>query len=484
MGIQSIGVGSGLDLDGLVTQLLEVERQPKYDRLDRREEELDAVISGLGKLKEKMGSFKDSVDGLRNSFDLQGRKAVASHPGIDGEGNGPFTAEAGNSATQGSYQISVEQLARGSRFESENGAFTSSSDSVSDIADTLTLSVGSDSFDIAVTAGMTMQQLRSAINDASDNFGVKANIIDTGTGTGAKLVLTSETTGAGNDLTLSNAAGAGNATLQFISDPDTANGGGVTQNAQNAKAVIDGLAVESATNEFDNVIEYVSFEVTTLSEVDYLDTAGDPVYKKSTLEVGADKDGLKNKITDFVDDYNALIKEIDTLTKYGLSEAEDDGPLAGDFMTRGIETGLASIISQNVAASELGTLFQIGISINDDGELEIGDIDEYGLGSGQEKLDKALDENYDDIATLFSDENGIANQLYDYLHQYTTYGGLLVSREDNLKEQLEGVGDERARVELQMMDYEQVLRDKYINLDLTVAKLNRTGNSIAAALGY
>jgi flagellar hook-associated protein 2 len=116
--------------------------------------------------------------------------------------------------------------------------------------------------------------------------------------------------------------------------------------------------------------------------------------------------------------------------------------------------------------------------------LQITDTDDFGFGSGQDLLDDALEDNYDDIAALFSDDDeGIANKLYDFVYQYTTFGGLLKTREQSMKDQKELLFDERARVELQMAGHEQLLRDKYTNLDLTVAKLNRTGGALSASLG-
>ncbi|AWB67799.1 flagellar hook protein [Saccharobesus litoralis] len=481
MGIQSIGVGSGLDLNGLVSQLLEAESTPKYERLDKQEEELEAQISGVGTLMEKMDSFKDAIDELKNDYNLQSRSARASHPDVSEEDDGPFTAEAGNSALEGKYQISVEQLAEGSRIVSADAdtatGFTSTSDTVASGDDTLTFTVGSDTFNIAVTSTTTLAELKTAINDATDNFGVTASIIDTGTSAGAKLVLNSDVTGEGNDLALTSTNGL----MAWLAD---ANSNTENQAASNAKAVIDGLAVESATNEFENVIEYVSFEVSKLSDVDYLDTGGNPVYKTSTLDVGPDKDALENKITDFVDNYNSLMDSITTLTKYGQSELEEDGALAGDFMVRGIQSGLASLVSGTVDNSSLGTLFQIGVSFDDDGKLQISDTDEYGFGSGQDKLDEALDDYFDEIATLFTDpDQGIASQMYDYVDQYTQYGGLLRARESAMKDQKELLFDQRLRVDQQISNYEQILRDKYISLDLTVSKLQRTGNALNASLG-
>ncbi|GEA11649.1 flagellar filament capping protein FliD [Alteromonas sp. KUL49] len=477
MSIQSLGVGSGLALDDLVSQLLEAERRPKEEALTAKEEQNEAEISGLGQIKSKLSDFKDSVDELRSDADINGREPIISTPSEDED---TLTAEASNSALRGSYEIVVEQLATGSRIVTDDGAFTSSSDSVlTSGTGSLTFDVGgSESFTISVSTGMTLTQLREAINNSDDNFGVQANIIDTGTSSGPKLVFTSDSTGTGNDLVITNDTGA--AELDRVSTTGgTANisAGNITS-ASNAVAYIDGIQVESESNEFENTIQNVSFEV---QEVSSLDANGD--FQATTLEIGYDRDGLKNKITDFIDNYNSLISEIDTLTRYGQSELEDDGALAGDSLLRGIQSGLASIISDNVNNSQLGSLFQVGVEFTDDGKLEIGTTD-FGLGSGEERLDDAIEDYFDDIATLFTDEDdGIATKLYDFADQYTNYSGLISLRENAAKEERDSLLDERETLELRMLNYEDILRDRYLGLDLTVARLNQTGSALIAALG-
>ena len=484
MTIQSLGVGSGLALDDLVKQLIEAERKPKQDRLDKKEESLDATISGIGKLKSKMTDFLDSVDELRSDFNLQGREPNIDNPSEDFE---PFTAEAANSATEGSYQVAITDLASGSRFETADasaGGFASSNDSVlSAGSGSLTFKIGAtgDSFSVNVTAGMTLTQLRSAINDASGNFGVNANIIDTGTATGgSKLVFTSDVTGAGNDLVIVNDNDI--AELQKVSTTDsteTASYLAPIKSAQNAKATVDGILVESSTNKFENVIQNVSFEASAVSEKE----ADGVTFRASTLNIGFDKEGLENKIRDFVDNFNALSKEIKTLTKYGESELEEDGELAGDFMVRGIQQGIANIVGSSVSASSLGGLFQIGVQLNDEGELEISSSEEFAIKSGEDRLKDALDDNFDEIAKLFTDEDeGVAKRLYEYVKEYTTFSGLLTTRERAVKDQKDQLATEREQFELRMLSFEQILRDKYLNLDQTVARLNSTGNALMSAL--
>lgn len=477
MSIQSLGVGSGLALDDLVTQLLEAERRPKEDALTAKEEQNEAEISGLGQIKSKLSDFKDSVDELRSDADINGREPTITNPSEDDD---VLTAEASNSALRGTYEVVVEQLASGSRIVTDDGEFTSTSDSVlTSGSGSLSFDVGgSDSFTINVSAGMTLTELREAINNADDNFGVQANIIDTGTSSGPKLVFTSETTGSGNDLVITNDTGV--AELDRLST--TGGTGSISASnitsAANAVAYIDGILVESETNEFENTIQNVSFEV---QEISPLDANGD--FEATKLEIGFDREGLKNKITDFIDNYNSLIDEIGTLTRYGESDLEEDGALAGDSLIRGIQSGLASIVGDSVSTSQLGSLFQIGVEFTDEGKLEIGTTD-FGLGSGEERLDDAIEDYFDDIATLFTDETeGVATRLYDFADQYTNFSGLISLRENAAKEERDNLLDERETLELRLLNYEDILRDRYLSLDLTVAQLNQTGSALIAALG-
>ena len=419
MTIQSLGVGSGLALDDLVQQLITAERKPKEDRLNASEEQIEAEISGLGQIKSKLSDFKDTVDDLRSDNGINGREPTITNPSED---NDVLSAEASNSALRGSYEISVEQLAAGSRITTDAGAFASSSDPVlTSGTGSLSFDVGgADSFTVDVTAGMSLTALREKINGADDNFGVTANIIDTGTGAGPRLVFSSSETGEGNDLVITNDTGV--TELDRLSTTGgTANISAANiESAKNAIAYIDGIEVQSTSNEFENTIQNVSFDV---NEVSPKDSVGD--FLTTKLNIGFDKEGLDKKIRDFVDNYNALIDEIGTLTSYGESELEDDGALAGDSLLRGIQTGLASIVSDNVGGSALGNLFQIGIEVDSDGKLEIGSTD-FGLGTGEDRLEDALEDNFDEIAKLFTDENdGIATRMFKFAEEYTSFSGLI-----------------------------------------------------------
>jgi flagellar hook-associated protein 2 len=485
MSIQSLGVGSGLDLESLVTQLLEAESKPKTQALDAKEEAVEAEISGIGKLKSKLEDFQKTLDSLRSDTNLKGREPAIKNPSEDVE---PFTADSSNSAVEGDYRIAISQLASGSRIETADavdGGFSSSSDSVLSAGTaSLTFKIGatSDTFTIDLTAGDSLQDLRNAINSSDDNFGVTASIIDTGTADGgSKLVFTSDTTGLGNDLIIVNDNDI--AELDLVSTTDSTEAStylSPVSAAQNAKATIDGIDVESETNKFENVIENVSFTASDLSELESDGTT----FKTSKLSIGFDTEAVEETIREFVTNFNALQAEIKLLTNYGESDLEEDGALAGDSLVRGIQTGINNILFSSVDSSALGGLFQLGIEFNDNNELEISSTDNIGLGSGEDRLKDALQDNFDEIAALFTDENqGIAVRLYDYVEEYTSFSGLLKSREDTAKDQREQIFDDRLTLELRLASTEQILRDKYLNLDQTVARLNSTGSALLATLG-
>ena len=475
MSISSLGVGSGLALDDLVRQLISAERQPKENRLDAREKAVNAEISALGKIKSKISDFQNVIEELRSGSNLNSREPSITNPSEDDD---VLSADASKSALRGSYDIVVKQLASGSRITTDTAAFSSSSDTlISSGTGSLTFSVGSDSFTINVDSTTTLTDLRELINDSENNFGVTANIIETGTGDGPRLVILSDKEGAGNDLVINN--DTGNAELDRLST--TGGAGSISaaniQAARNAIAEVDGIEVQSASNEFENTIQNVSFTANELSP-----TNSSGVQEATNLTIGFNKKGVEEDINNFIDNYNALIDEIEKLTSYGATDEDEDGALAGDSLLRGLRQSMATIVGEEVAGSEVSSLFELGIELNKDGRLEIGTND-FGLGSGKTRLNDALEDNFDDISSLFNDEtNGIAVRLDDLIEQYSSSSGLISLRERSARDEKDSVETAREALELRMASFEQTVRAKYVNLDKTIAQLSQTGSALFAAL--
>ncbi len=460
------------------------QRDPKAKRLDARDETLQQEVSAIGQVKSKIGEFEDIIKDLQQEGNLSGREPTIVNPSED---NDVLSANPTNAALPGTYAIAVTQLAQGSRIETASanaGGFGSSSDVVlaAGTADlTFKIDNTGDEFTINVAAGTTLAELRELINNDENNFGVKANIINTGTADGgAKLVFTSDVTGAGNDLQVVNT----NDVAEF-NKLTTENSAGAPSDlsilaanqAKNAVATVDGIEVQSDTNKFEDTIQSVRFDVKELSDKD---ANGDPIASKVTI--GFDAEKLEEKIREFVDKFNELSDDLKKLTKYGSSKLEKDGALAGDYTVRGIQTGMSNILGGNVADSVIGSLFALGIELTSDGKLEIGSND-FGLGSGSDRLQNALKDNFDDIDKLFNSDQGVVTKLLNFTEQYTQKSGILKSREDSLSDQQDVIGTDRERFEIRMMSLEQTLRSRYLSLDSTVARLQNTASALFATLG-
>ena len=60
MAISSPGIGSNLDVNGIVTQLMALERRP-LQQLDKKEAGFQAQLSAFGTLKSSLTSFQTAV---------------------------------------------------------------------------------------------------------------------------------------------------------------------------------------------------------------------------------------------------------------------------------------------------------------------------------------------------------------------------------------------------------------------------------------
>lgn len=468
--INFLGSASGLPLNELVTTLVGVERDSKFSRINTTKKNLEGSLSGVGQLKSALSSFQDAVKKLTSS-NLNRRIAQVTQPL---ENKTFLEATASNSAVAGNFDIKVNQLASGSRLESADGLFSSSSDVVSMTDGTLTFTAGSNTFDVEVTAGMTLNQLRQKINDNSDNFGVNANIINAGGAVGSKLVFTSTETGEGNDLVVTN----NNAELDSLSSGP----GGLTisQIAQNAEIEIDGILATSASNTFTNAIQDVELVVKSVTPTD----------NNAALSIATDKAGVEENIKEFISSYNALVDRMASLTKGrtlaadGKTVEKEGGALSGDAMVRGINSQLRSILGSNISGADNGfsTLYSIGITFNSDGKLEISNSSEFGAETGKDRFENALNNNFDSIAKVFGGDDGLSSSLDNFLKEFNQSGGIIASREQSLRTQIDKNAKDIEAANRYMESFEQTLRKKYTGLDSLLASMQNMGNTVTAQL--
>ena len=319
--ITSAGLGSGLDIEGLVSKLVAAEGQPASLRLNTKEAKLQTDLSALGSLKGALSAFQASVQGLKDVSAFQARTATSSNTDL-------FTVSADSSAVAGSFSIKVDQLAQSAKMRS--GDFTSDTAVLG--AGTLTIGLGASSFNITVASDTTLAGVRDAINQASDNPGIKATIIKVDSG--SQLVLTSDKVGAANAISIA------------ATDTDALDGNDLTrlatasltsmQTASDAIIYVDGQKVTKASNSFSDVIPGVTI---SLNKADPLTTG--------TLSIALDTASAKSKVNDFINAYNSLASTMSSLSSYN-AQTKQAARLFGDTTLRGVQNQIRQALSNPV----------------------------------------------------------------------------------------------------------------------------------------
>lgn len=457
MAITSTGIGSGIDVSGIVRDLVSAEAQPARNRLDRREAETQATISAFGALKSVLNEFKGSLSGLTDLDAFQARKATSSDSSI-------FSASADSSAVAGSYQVKVEQLAQEQKLRS--GDFTGSDAVVG--TGTLTLDVGGNSFDITVdSSNNTLAGIRDAINASPDNTGVTAttvNVDDVNGDPVTRLVLTANDPGTANAITVSTVDDDGNENdVMGLSRLSSTTGETVElQAALDAKILVDGQTVTRSSNSIDDVIDGVTLD---LKKADELSTYN--------LDVALNTGAVKSKVNSFVESYNELVGTTNQLQSYD-PDSGKAGPLQGDATLRMVMNQVRREIGGSVEGAEgmFQTLATIGIQTQRDGTLAIDDA----------RLSDALEQDFEGVGELFASENGYASKLDNLLDGYVGFNGILSSRTDSLNNRLDDIGDQREQLGRRLQSLESRLLDQFNAMDALVGQLNSTGNYLSQQL--
>ncbi len=458
-GITISGLGTGLDIGGMVTAIADAEKAPKQAQIDRLTTKTETSLSAVGTLTSAVETFEASLTALESS------SSSFEGLGVQSSADGVASATAGAGAVPGSYEVEVISLASSSKVASaslEGGASTTF-----DSGGTLTIDVGDNaSYEVQVAPGASLTEIRDAINSQlSATAGISANIITDASG--ARLVLSSEVTGEGTDLYVK---GTGDlAALNINVDEDgnhdltqqSGTGAGSITLASNASYKIDGLELSSSTN-----------TVTALSGLSIKLTAEGT----TTLTVAPNTEGLKTSIEAFVSAYNNLITVTNALTRVTTSEDEtstDAGALVGDALVRSLLGSIRNeLVQPSTGSGELSVLAQLGVTTNKDGTLSIDDA----------KLSSALETHYDEVQAFFVGDDGLIPRLKSVTEPYTAPGGLLAGRTESMQKTMTQLSEQQQALDRRIDSLTTSLYTKYNNMDILVAQLQATSESILATL--
>ena len=408
MSISSPGIGSSLDVNNIVSQLIAVDRKP-ITLLDKKTASFQAKLSGFGTLKSILSQFQTAVGGLANISKFQGVKTSIGDATV-------ATASGSSIAVPGSYALEISKLAQTQKLNAigqasatapiGSGATTTISFDFGTIsAGTLNSSTGKYTGASFASAGSgiktvtidasnnTLGGIRDAINKA--NLGVSATIVNDGSGTPYRLSLAVNASGKANSLKISVAGDT--AVSSLLSHDPAADAGQAlseTQTAQNAQFKIDGIDISKGSNSVTDVIPGVT-----------LNLAKTNVGTPTSITVARDTASVISSVGAFVkafNDVNQHLKDasaFDPITKQAAI-------LNGEASVRSIQNQVRVVLNAPVSggASAYSLLFQIGVTLQKDGSLQIDDS----------KLQTAVNGNFADIAGLFSNVGKSSDALVSY----------------------------------------------------------------------
>lgn len=388
--ISSLGIGSGVLTSDLVDQLVQAERAPTENRLARKTEQTQALISAYGKLRSAITELRLPMRQLSAPDNLKAFSANSSNEDI-------AVSVDSTKANRGTYSVEVTSLASAQALASRD--VFADRDSTSVGQGTLTLSAGNNTTNITIdSSNDTLQGLANAINDS--DAGVSAGVIDTGSG--FQLVLSADETGTENSVSISVSGDSGGtdtdnqglSRFAFNAGMDADSGLNETIAASDAVMKINGVEVTRSTNNFENVIDGLTFDIAATGT--------------SIVKVQQDFGAVADRVAGFVDKFNSLQSTIDSLAGFN-AEAGVGSLLTGDSTVRGIQNQLRQILTRVVPGLEgasVRSLADVGITTN----FETG-----GLEFDRAKFEEQLKNNPDDVTALFAEQGRASDSQVEFV---------------------------------------------------------------------
>ncbi len=438
----TLGVGTGVDLQSMLTKLMAVERVP-LDALQTKIDTTSSRISLFGTLRSKLDTFSLAADTLSLPSQLSALAATSSNETA-------LTAKASFLATAGTYDVTVTSLA--SAQKSNSAGYTSGTTFTAGAGAKITFTIGetgnttTKTVDLSGSGSYSLSDIRNQINNA--DIGVRASVIN---GADGKQYLSLTSTATGKQGTFSVAA-----TALTASDGQTAIDSLTAQaSAADAQMVIDGVTVKSSTNEFTNAVTGVSFSAKALGA--------------ATVTVAASSDRIASALQSFIDAYNGVRSTISTNSTYDVT-TKKAGAFTGDSTVRSVLSALSDARNQipsGLASADLKNLFEIGVSVDQTGALSLNTT----------KLNQAVASNPNGVVKLVQAYGTAFSNTVSSLSS-----GTLSTRVSSLQSLVASYNSQKATLETRMTNVEAGYRRQFTALDTLMSSMQTTSSYLTQQL--
>lgn len=458
MGISSIGLGSGLEVETIVKQLVALESKP-ITSLQTKASGINTQISAYSQLKSQIANLQEQVTLLTKNETWIGKTVTSGSTGI-------VTGTATIKAVTANYDVVVKQMAS---VQAINSGVVQTSSSLGSGSLTITMGEWKDDQLAVNTKDGAPVQFTVDIADSDDSLSKIAAKINAANGgvtatvlrdhNGERLTLQSRDTGANAAFSVAVNQTAGSGLSQLAYDgTNSALGMSRSLEAQDTLATVNGIQMASRNAKFEEIAEGV-----TLTVSKKMQDSDAPVRVTISNDATAGKAALKN----LVESYNALSSALVTMTAYD-KDSKSAGSLQGDSSAINLQSALRRILSGPGGANDgFTSLTQMGLTFQKDGSLKIDDT----------KLDKALT-NPQSMAKFFAvdvedaDQDGMAVRLKDFTTGLLSVDGMFATKDSTFKDALKRNSSDQERLGLRVAAYETRLRAQYTRLDSTMASLS------------
>lgn len=437
--VSSAGIGSGLDVNSIITALVNAKQAGPSAQINAQTTQLQAQEAGLTALSSSLTGMQSSLSKLASNLTFQ------SWSGALGDTTMGTVSTLPN-AQAGTYNLNVTQLATAQSRVSE--AFATGA---TPGAGTLTLTVGGNAVNVTVGANDSLSAIATSINQASGNPGVQATVVYGSAG--AQLLLTSTKTGVANGFTVT----AGNGSSAGLSALATTLNTAGTNEAQDAQFTLNGIAASSASNQASGVLDGVTLNLAKTGS--------------TTLTVSQDTSAATQAVNDFVSAYNSYVGTVGTLASYDPT-SQQAGVLLGDSTLMSVQRQINAVLSGSVPGNTIGSLAALGVTRQADGTLQVD----------SSKLSSALTSNPGAVQNLFAGSNGYATSLNNLVTSFTGGNGVISSRITSIQGQLTNLGQQSTALQARMNVYATQLRQQYTALDTLMSSLNNTSSYLTNSL--
>jgi len=439
--ISFAGIGSGLDVEGIVTGLVNAS-SGNLTALQKRSSTVASATTAISDIGSYMSRLQTAVTALDDITKTKSYTATSS--------NSALSVSASGAALPATYTVSVERLAKEARVYSNAQAST---DSALGVSGKLGLSIGGTTANLDIAATDTLNDVVSKINEA----GLRVSASTFYDGSQYRLQLNGLDTGASNALTITQ-------TGFDLGLNDSAN---IKQTAQDSQVWIDGFKVNSASNQIVGAMPGVTMNLLSTTTSD------------ATIKVATDPSALQTKLQAVVDSYNNVVNKVHSVAGFG-STAATNAALAGDSTLRNLTSRLSQSLTSTVSTgTQYDSLRSIGVSLNRDGTLSLDTT----------KLTTAINADPASVSqvlagTASDGSSGVMDIVGTVVKAFTDRtSGMLTNKTTSLNSENKRLSDSIAREQDRLNKYADQLRSQFQAIEGSMTESTNTMSYLTSLYG-